>query len=94
MVLAAMAMTDADYFALPYHDRINQLTALRPPWTGYATIAASVWVYSEFIVMLTNEKRRALHDFIAGTIVIVRSSSVERTDAQTGHASILSTPEA
>ena len=42
MVLAAMAMTDADYFALPYHDRIAQLTALRPAWTGYATIAASV----------------------------------------------------
>jgi uncharacterized RDD family membrane protein YckC len=94
MVLAATAMTDADYFALPYHDRIKQLSALRPPWTGYATIVASAWVYSEFIVMLTNEKRRALHDFIAGTIVIVRSSSVERANAETGGASTLSVPEA
>jgi uncharacterized RDD family membrane protein YckC len=30
----------------------------------------SLWIYSEFIVLLTNEKRRALHDFMAGTIVI------------------------
>jgi uncharacterized RDD family membrane protein YckC len=98
MVLAAMAMamamTDADYFALPYHDRIAQLTALRPPWTGYATIAASVWVYSEFIVMLTNEKRRALHDFIAGTIVIVRASYAESVHGKTEGASTLSVPDA
>jgi uncharacterized RDD family membrane protein YckC len=27
-------------------------------------------LYSEFIVLLTNKKRRALHDFMAGTVVI------------------------
>jgi hypothetical protein len=28
------------------------------------------WFVAEVITMLTNEKRRALHDFIAGTIVV------------------------
>lgn len=29
-----------------------------------------VWVLLELITMLTNDKRRALHDFIAGTVVV------------------------
>ena len=29
-----------------------------------------LWTWSELIVMLTNRQRRALHDFIAGTVVI------------------------
>jgi len=33
-----------------------------------------LWFFAEVITMLTNEKRRALHDFLAGTVVI-------RTDA-------------
>ena len=29
-----------------------------------------VWYWAEIVTMLTNEKRRALHDFIAGTVVL------------------------
>lgn len=29
-----------------------------------------IWFIAEMITMLTNEKRRAIHDFIAGTVVI------------------------
>ncbi|WP_255590049.1 hypothetical protein [Marinicella meishanensis] len=32
-----------------------------------------VWYWSELLVMLTNERRRALHDFIAGTVVIKKA---------------------
>lgn len=32
--------------------------------------AAIVWLFLEVITMLTNQKRRALHDWIAGTVVI------------------------
>jgi uncharacterized RDD family membrane protein YckC len=34
-----------------------------------------LWFLAEIITMLTNEKRRALHDFIAGTVV-VRSTNL------------------
>ena len=44
--------------------------------------------------MMTNEKRRALHDFIAGTIVIVRASYAERVHGETEGASTLSVPDA
>jgi uncharacterized RDD family membrane protein YckC len=33
-------------------------------------VVAIVWVISEFVTMLFNDKRRALHDFIGKTVVI------------------------
>jgi len=33
-------------------------------------ITASLWSWGEIITMLTNNKRRAIHDFIAGTVVV------------------------
>ena len=33
-------------------------------------VLTHVWIRSEFITMLFNKKRRAIHDFMAGTIVI------------------------
>ncbi len=37
-------------------------------WIISSTNAA--WFWAEFITMLTNKKRRALHDFVAGSVVI------------------------
>lgn len=34
------------------------------------TIAGATWFFLEIVTMLTNEKRRALHDYIAGTVVV------------------------
>jgi uncharacterized RDD family membrane protein YckC len=35
----------------------------------YATLA-TIWGLADIVVFLSNEKRRALHDYIAGTVVI------------------------
>ncbi len=32
--------------------------------------ASQAWLWSELVVLLLNKKRRALHDFIAGTLVV------------------------
>ncbi len=37
------------------------------PWTRFILL---VWTATEVITMLMNCKRRAIHDFIAGTIVV------------------------
>jgi len=34
------------------------------------TAIPGIWFFAEVLTMLTNEKRRALHDFIAGTVVV------------------------
>lgn len=39
----------------------------REVWT---VLIVYVWWFAEFVTMLTNDKRRAVHDFIAGTVVI------------------------
>ncbi len=39
----------------------------REMWTFFVVLA---WWVAEFVTMLTNDKRRAVHDFIAGTVVV------------------------
>jgi uncharacterized RDD family membrane protein YckC len=43
-------------------------------------VAALLWFVAEILTCLTNAKRRAVHDFIAGTIVV----KTEHLTAQTG----------
>lgn len=47
-------------------------------WTELIT---GVWWFAEIVTMLTNEKRRAVHDFIAGTVVV--RMNVEEDECQT-----------
>ena len=51
------------------------LTASKGFWLLMALPA--LWFFAEVLTMLTNEKRRALHDFIAGTVV-VRTNTQEQ----------------
>jgi uncharacterized RDD family membrane protein YckC len=70
MAIALFHMTDAEYFALNHHKHFAEVAKMAPPWCHWIEIASLVWALSELVVLLTNRKRRALHDFIAGTVVI------------------------
>lgn len=70
-----MAMTDYEYFGLNWHERVARIEELAPSWLDSITLLTNIWVWGELLVMLTNKKRRAIHDFMAGTIV-VRANSV------------------
>ena len=41
------------------------------------SILSNIWVWSEIIVLLFNKRKRAIHDFIAGT-VIIKSKYVDK----------------
>ena len=69
-VMASLNITDAEYFELDWQKRHLRLTELTPNWYKPVLIVQNIWVWSEFLVMMTNKKRRALHDFLAGTVVI------------------------
>jgi uncharacterized RDD family membrane protein YckC len=45
--------------------------------SGIRTSLLQLWTWSEMIVLLTNKRKRAIHDFIAGT-VIVKSKYIEK----------------
>ena len=70
MVWATLHMTDAEYFALGWQERAFRLSELAPTWSSWVIVLMNVWIWAEFVVMLTNKKRRAPHDFMAGTVVV------------------------
>jgi uncharacterized RDD family membrane protein YckC len=35
--------------------------------------ALQIWIWGEFITMLFNKRRRAVHDYMAGTVVVRNS---------------------
>lgn len=70
--IAAGHMRSVD--AASFWAQAAQFAPLMPLWTRVIKALRSIWNLSELLVLLTNEKRRALHDFIAGTVVIKRSS--------------------
>lgn len=70
LMTAITHMTDAEYLSLGFKDRSLRMVALAPGWYHPLYLLLNIWIWSEFIVMLTNKRRRALHDFIAGTVVI------------------------
>ena len=66
---AALAtIADADYY-VGWMQRAQNVVAHQPPWLAWTAPVTQIWVWSEVVVMLFNKRRRALHDFIAGTVV-------------------------
>jgi len=56
-------------------DRAKYILLLYPAWYSTVRSASELWTWSEFIVLLFNKRKRAIHDFIAGTIVIKKQYS-------------------
>lgn len=70
LLISVLHMSDAEYHALSFLDRFTRMAKIAPSWYKPLEIVNNIWVWGEFIVLLTNRKRRALHDFIAGTVVV------------------------
>jgi len=66
-------LTQVDPISYISLDRIARTTLLRsyyPTWYKSLINIQLIWVGSEVIVLLLNKRKRAIHDFIAGTVVI------------------------
>jgi uncharacterized RDD family membrane protein YckC len=76
IAIGALQIPDADYAGFATLQlRARALVEAAPWWYQPINVLSQVWVWSEFAVLLTNRKRRALHDFMAGTVVIRRDSA-------------------
>jgi uncharacterized RDD family membrane protein YckC len=73
IIQATLQMSDLEYASFGFLERNVRVMALVPVWFKPVQYLNNAWVFSEFIVLLTNKKRRALHDFIAGTVVVLRN---------------------
>ena len=69
-VWALSQINAAEYAAAAFVERMGLLKEHYPPWRRVITVGHQVWIWGELIVLLSNARRRALHDFIAGTVVI------------------------
>jgi len=72
-IYAILSVDSGQYLAAGMVERFELITPYYPVWYGFITIATQVWVWSEFLVLLFNKRRRAIHDFIAGTVVIKKA---------------------
>ena len=68
--MALTAISDTEFYGVGWMQQSQNLSALEPAWLGWTEEATQIWVWSEVVVMLFNKRRQALHDFIAGTVVI------------------------
>ncbi len=73
-IMAVLKMTDTEYHALSFMPRTLRLHELAPSWLPVVDALLQIWIWGEFITLLFNKKRRAVHDFIAGTVVIKKRS--------------------
>lgn len=70
LIFALFHMTDSEYQSLPLKERSKRELEFVPSWYKPLHWTQTAWLWSEVVVLLTNRKRRALHDFIAGTVVV------------------------
>lgn len=79
--LIALKHVDPDiYLNAGWVDRAKYIIPLFPVWYGLVSALSNLWWWSEFIVLLFNKRKRAIHDFIAGTVVIKKQYAKKQID--------------
>ncbi len=70
MIYAVSKADESVYMNLSWLKRAKYLQSFYPTMAMLHLILSNIWVWGELIVLLTNEKKRAIHDFIAGTVIV------------------------
>lgn len=68
--MALSHTTPHDLNLMPAQGKEEFLGKLMPDFVGYCVLTRWTYALSEFFVLLFNKKKRAIHDFIAGTVII------------------------
>jgi uncharacterized RDD family membrane protein YckC len=68
MVIAIIKADSEIYNSLSWSEQSLYLSSIFN--FGILTILMNIWIWGEIIVILFNKRRRAIHDFIAGTVII------------------------
>lgn len=69
-VWALTQVNGEQYAATAFVERRQLLQSYYPSLFSIVRISQQLWMWSEVVVLLFNKRKRALHDFIAGTVVI------------------------
>jgi uncharacterized RDD family membrane protein YckC len=58
------------YQSLGFWKRSQYISELNPQLIKLNMWLSNIWIYSELIVLLTNKRKRSIHDFMANSVVI------------------------
>lgn len=81
-VVTLMSMPEDRFVGLSWAALDIEIAHTRKTFFRYLEWLASAWLYSEVVTLLFNEKKRALHDFIAGTVVALKGTEALVAQAQ------------
>jgi len=71
ITIYALTLADGEYYeSLRWRQKTQHLHSLTPLLFKTYTWASNIWIYSEIFVLLFNKRRRAIHDFIADTVIV------------------------
>ncbi len=70
MTYCLLSADETIFNSLGWLKRSQYLMSLSPTFFLIYTWISNIWIYSEFIVLLTNKRKRAIHDYIAGTVIV------------------------
>lgn len=69
-LIAVSKVVPAEFAMADFAKKNALIDAFIPKTATYVSWASQVFVLSEFVVLFLNKKKRAIHDFIAGTVVV------------------------
>ena len=92
MTIYALSIADGEYYeSLGWMKKQEYLYSLTPVMFKIYNWSNNIWALSELITLLFNKRKRAIHDLIAGTI-IVKTKYIDKirevtnaNGAQSGH---------
>lgn len=68
--MALQSMDDHQFLSISFSERARWTAILMPSWAKYGVWGNRLWVILGIIIMMSNDRRRAVHDFFAGTVVV------------------------
>lgn len=78
LLMGMLSMSKSDYETADFVQRTAMVQQSAPFWNEWIGLTGKIWFWSEVVVLLFNKKRRAIHDFIAGTVVIHMDNKEKR----------------
>jgi len=87
-VWALILVDPTKFSSLGRIGRSQLLNQHQPSWVNFINVLGLVWLMSDAVVFLFNKRKRAIHDFIAGTVV-VRKQFAESNVASAGSQTLL-----
>ena len=70
MLWTLSLIDDTTYVSIGFLKRTQLLSELNPLMSKFQTFTSLAWTVAGIIAILSNKRKRAVHDFIAGTVVV------------------------